>query len=87
MPAGGKDVMIGLIHNVFWTEPKGYGPLYAHVRCAWAGKATSLLLMTSVWLQGQAPGGVLCWVLSPSLQEHVSQADTSMAFCMPVKTW
>ena len=30
---GGRDVLIGLIHNVFWTEPKGYGPLYAHVRC------------------------------------------------------
>ena len=43
MPAGGKDVMIGLIHNVFWTEPKGYGPLYAHVRCGWARMITPLL--------------------------------------------
>lgn len=32
MLAGGKDVMVGLVHNVFWTEPKGTGILYAHVR-------------------------------------------------------
>ena len=29
---GGKDVLVGLVHNVFWTEPKGTGILYAHVR-------------------------------------------------------
>lgn len=29
---GGKDVQIGLIHNVFWTEPKGHGWRYAHAR-------------------------------------------------------
>ena len=26
--------MVGLVHNVFWTEPKGTGILYAHVRYA-----------------------------------------------------
>ncbi|DBB01829.1 hypothetical protein WJX77_006999 [Trebouxia sp. C0004] len=31
---GGKDVLVGLVHNVFWTEPKGTGILYAHVRAA-----------------------------------------------------
>ncbi|KAL3135656.1 hypothetical protein ABBQ38_006135 [Trebouxia sp. C0009 RCD-2024] len=31
---GGKDVMVGLVHNVFWTEPKGTGIMYAHVRAA-----------------------------------------------------
>jgi hypothetical protein len=30
--AGGKDVMVGICHNVFWTEPKRGGPFYAHVR-------------------------------------------------------
>ena len=30
--AGGKDVLVGIVHNVFWTEPKGTGILYAHVR-------------------------------------------------------
>ncbi len=29
---GGKDVLVGLVHNVFWTEPKGTGIMYAHVR-------------------------------------------------------
>ena len=32
MLSGGKDVMVGLVHNVFWTEPKGTGIMYAHVR-------------------------------------------------------
>ena len=25
--------MVGICHNVFWTEPKHGGPFYAHVRC------------------------------------------------------
>lgn len=25
---------VGLVHNVFWTEPKGTGIAYAHVRSA-----------------------------------------------------
>ena len=31
---GGQDVAVGLVHNVFWTEPKGTGLHYAHVRSA-----------------------------------------------------
>ena len=34
MGAGGDKVEVGLVHNVFWTEPKSHGPLYAHVRCS-----------------------------------------------------
>ena len=30
--AGGQDVLVGIVHNCFWTEPKGSGILYAHVR-------------------------------------------------------
>ena len=30
--AGGKDVEIGLVHNVFWTEPKYKGPFAAYIR-------------------------------------------------------
>ena len=26
--------MVGICHNVFWTEPKQGGPFYAHVRRA-----------------------------------------------------
>ena len=29
---GGRDVNVGIIHNVFWTEPKGQGWRYAHAR-------------------------------------------------------
>ncbi len=29
---GGAKVAVGIVHNVFWLEPKGTGPLYAHVR-------------------------------------------------------
>lgn len=29
---GGAEVAVGIVHNVFWLEPKGTGPLYAHVR-------------------------------------------------------
>ena len=32
LPAGGKETQVGLVHNVFWTEPKGKGLLYTHVR-------------------------------------------------------
>ena len=30
---GGDTTAVGIVHNVFWLEPKGQGPLYAHVRC------------------------------------------------------
>ena len=30
---GAENVAIGIVHNVFWLEPKGKGPLYFHVRC------------------------------------------------------
>ncbi len=30
---GAEDVAVGIVHNVFWLEPKGKGPLYFHVRC------------------------------------------------------
>ncbi len=36
MPGGG-DVEVGLVHNVFWMEPKGSGPFYSHVKCAMLG--------------------------------------------------
>lgn len=29
---GGNTTAVGIVHNVFWLEPKGSGPLYAHVR-------------------------------------------------------
>lgn len=29
---GSAHVAVGIVHNVFWLEPKGKGPLYAHVR-------------------------------------------------------
>ena len=29
---GAESVAIGIVHNVFWLEPKGKGPLYFHVR-------------------------------------------------------
>lgn len=29
---GGATTAVGIVHNVFWLEPKGSGPLYAHVR-------------------------------------------------------
>jgi hypothetical protein len=29
---GGETTAVGIVHNVFWLEPKGQGPLYAHVR-------------------------------------------------------
>ncbi len=29
---GAENVAIGIVHNVFWLEPKGKGPLYFHVR-------------------------------------------------------
>ena len=29
--AGGKDVAVGLVHNVWWMEPKKVGPLYKHI--------------------------------------------------------
>ena len=32
--AGGSEVEVGVVHNVFWTEPKRHGLLYTHVRCA-----------------------------------------------------
>ena len=30
--AGGKETQVGLVHNVFWTEPQGKGLLYTHVK-------------------------------------------------------
>ena len=27
-----EGVQVGLVHNVFWTEPKRHNPLYGHVR-------------------------------------------------------
>jgi len=30
--AGGSEVQVGVVHNVFWTEPKSKGPLYTHVK-------------------------------------------------------
>ena len=32
--AGGSEVEVGVVHNVFWTEPKRHGLLYTHVRYA-----------------------------------------------------
>jgi hypothetical protein len=29
---GGATTAVGIVHNVFWLEPKGQGLLYAHVR-------------------------------------------------------
>jgi hypothetical protein len=29
---GGETTAVGIVHNVFWLEPKGEGLLYAHVR-------------------------------------------------------
>ena len=35
---GAEDVAVGIVHNVFWLEPKGKGPLYFHVRCEPTGQ-------------------------------------------------
>ncbi|KAK9814269.1 hypothetical protein WJX72_003165 [[Myrmecia] bisecta] len=50
---GGKDVQVGIVHNVFWVEPRGSGPLYAHVRAAiavsnrvWANETVMNFLLT-----------------------------------------
>ena len=31
---GGKECAVGIVHNVFWLEPKGDGLAYSHVKCA-----------------------------------------------------
>lgn len=28
---GGTDVSVGLVHNVWWMEPKKVGPMYKHI--------------------------------------------------------
>lgn len=46
-----EGVHVGLVHNVFWTEPKRHNPLYGHVRwgaglhCCPGFVALSLTLM------------------------------------------
>ena len=31
---GGEATAVGIVHNVFWLEPKGDGLGYSHVKCA-----------------------------------------------------
>ncbi len=40
---GAENVAIGLVHNVFWLEPKGKGPLYFHVRRGLSLRLTGLI--------------------------------------------
>ncbi|CAL8471442.1 g10984 [Coccomyxa elongata] len=63
---GGKEVAVGICHNVFWTEPKRGGPLYAHVRAAvgignriWGNETVMTFLKTGIYKYWVPLGGVI----------------------------
>jgi beta-glucosidase/6-phospho-beta-glucosidase/beta-galactosidase len=53
---GGSSVEVGVVHNVFWTEPKSKGVLYTHVKAAcafgnrvWGNETIMRFLKTGVF--------------------------------------
>lgn len=58
---GGKQVEIGLVHNVFWTEPKYKGPFAAYIRGAVAfgnltwGNETVMNFLKKGWFHYWVP--------------------------------
>ena len=60
---GGKECAVGIVHNVFWLEPKGDGLAYSHVKCA----AFRAAAAAPVRFPPAAPGSTVCFLFAHPL--------------------